>query len=423
MTSPKLPGPGTSTSPVAFPEIRVLNAPEELTAAAHVFRSAMVGLPALHVVDEGVLGRLFEPARAFGAFDRGELVGTTNSHASAIRVPGGFWLPQAAVTHVGVLPSHRRRGIAKAMLAAQLRQARMAGEPVATLRATEGRIYGNFGYGVATRVMDVDLVRSEARLRPGLEAAAIVSVEAADQCWERLRQIFEGQAGPRVGAVSRGAIWWRASLARVAIGPTRAYVAICGDARGDSGYVRYHAASGGDWFESKDRVVIVDDLVAHDARAYVALVGFLLDLDIAHRIVLPTRPLDDVLPLVLEDGRSMRVSAIRDETWLRLVDAEAAFAASSWAGAGADPVVLQIVDRLLPENTVKLRCTAEGIERATRTPDIVADIGSVSAAYLGGTRWGQLAEAGRLEVGDRSAVARLDRLMGSPVLPHGGTLF
>ncbi|TPI61470.1 GNAT family N-acetyltransferase [Mesorhizobium sp. B3-1-3] len=423
MKSGELPGPGAEP-PVPPVEIRVLHRTEHLVTAAHVFRAAMVGLPALHTIDDTVLKRLFEPARAFGAFDRGNLVGTTNSHASSIRVPGGHWVRQAAVTHVGVLPSHRRRGIAKALLVAQLRAARQAGEPIATLRATEGHIYGNFGYGIANRVMDVELDRSTAKLRPGLDRAQIVCVEPVDACWARLRKIFENHLAPRVAAVSRGDIWWCATLARMAHGPTRAYAAICGDAGGDTGYVRYHAASGGDWFESRNRAVIVDDLVAHDAQAYVALIGYLLDLDIAHRIALSTRPLDDVLPFLLEDSRSVRVSAVRDETWLRLVDAEAAFAASTFEDrAGVEPIVLEIVDRLLPENAVKLRFASGHVERVNCRADVIADISSASAAFLGGTRWWQLAESGRLQISDRLGVVRLDRLQDNLVSPFGGTSF
>ena len=64
-------------------------------------------------------------------------------------VPGGERVPTAAVTMVGVQPTHRRRGINTAMMAAILDQAEDRGEPVAALFASEGAIYGRFGYGLA----------------------------------------------------------------------------------------------------------------------------------------------------------------------------------------------------------------------------------------------------------------------------------
>src|SRR6266700_6342476 len=77
-----------------------------------------------------------------------DLVGTAGSYAFRLTVPGGE-LPAAGVTWVGVVPSHRRRGILTEFMRRQLEDTRDRGEPLAVLFASESAIYGRFGYGIA----------------------------------------------------------------------------------------------------------------------------------------------------------------------------------------------------------------------------------------------------------------------------------
>ncbi len=51
---------------------------------------------------------------------------------------------------VGVHPTHRRRGVLRSMMDAQLRDIHERGEPIAALWASEETIYGRFGYGLAS---------------------------------------------------------------------------------------------------------------------------------------------------------------------------------------------------------------------------------------------------------------------------------
>ena len=66
----------------------------------------------------------------------------------------------AGVTAVGVRPTHRRRGLLTRLMRAQLEALRDGGEAIAGLWASEARIYGRFGYGLATRVAQLE-VRTE----------------------------------------------------------------------------------------------------------------------------------------------------------------------------------------------------------------------------------------------------------------------
>ena len=73
-----------------------------------------------------------------------------------LTVPGAI-VPVAGVTAVGVVPGHTRRGHLRALMRRQLDDVHARGEAVAALWASEGAIYGRFGYGPATRVAGYEL--------------------------------------------------------------------------------------------------------------------------------------------------------------------------------------------------------------------------------------------------------------------------
>ncbi len=91
--------------------------------------------------------------------------------------------------------------------------------------------------------------------------------------------------------------------------------------------------------------------------------------------------------------------------------------------AGAESIVVEVVDPVLPDNTTRLRISRDGTERTNRSASASIDVAALSAAYLGGVRWWQLAQAGRLGTVDTSSVNALDTLFAVPSLPHSGTMF
>jgi GNAT superfamily N-acetyltransferase len=77
------------------------------------------------------------------------VLGVTGSFDFAMTMPGGSSLPIAGVTWVSVALTHRRRGILRALLAEQHREFVERGLAVSALTASEGSIYGRFGYGTS----------------------------------------------------------------------------------------------------------------------------------------------------------------------------------------------------------------------------------------------------------------------------------
>nr|WP_236571165.1 GNAT family N-acetyltransferase [Microbacterium hydrocarbonoxydans] len=80
-------------------------------------------------------------------------VATIDSWVTPLTVPGGESLPMWAISGVTVSATHRRRGIARALLEGELRAAASAGVPIAGLTVSEATIYGRYGFGSALPVV------------------------------------------------------------------------------------------------------------------------------------------------------------------------------------------------------------------------------------------------------------------------------
>jgi predicted acetyltransferase len=402
-------------------EVRALHTAEERLAALRLFRSAMVGLPALSDDDAMRLVATGEPGRAFGAFHEGLLIGTTESYAGTLTVPGGVRLPHAAVTHVGVKPSWSRRGVAKALLERQLREARAGGDVLASLRASTGGLYGRFGYGVATFSATIEIDTRQARLRVRAQPEAVELVPPGAE-WDTMRHVYRRHPPSRAGAISRPDYWWTHAELRQRGSATPVYVAAHAGVDGPDGYVRYRAGESDGWFSDRQRTLIVEDFVAESAQTAADLLGYLLSLDIAQRIVFPSAPVDEPLGWLLENCRDARVCATSDETWLRILDTRAALEARRY-GRAEGAAVIEVVDPLLDGNGGRFRVSAHGAEPASEPAQALLGVDTLAALFLGGVRWWQMVRAGRVEVRDAHAIDVLDALFACEPAPFCGTRF
>ncbi|GAA0678501.1 hypothetical protein GCM10010193_34980 [Kitasatospora atroaurantiaca] len=115
---------------------------------------------------------LTELDRSLAVRDGSTVVGGAGAFTFRIAVPGGAVVPAAGVTMVGVLPTHRRRGLLTAMMRRQLDDIHERGESLAVLTASEPAIYGRFGYGVGTWRMALTVPRGHLPVPPTTGAAS-----------------------------------------------------------------------------------------------------------------------------------------------------------------------------------------------------------------------------------------------------------
>jgi predicted acetyltransferase len=402
-------------------EIRVLDREDDLIAAANVFRAAMVGFPPMSDLPPGQITKLLDPGRTIGAFVGGELVGTADAATSTMTLPGGAIVSHAAVTHIGVLPSFTRKGVATGLIRHQLNDFASRGEAVASLRASEATIYERYGYGVASSAHSVEVLTARAAFRPGVGPGGPVRLVAGGEAWEILPRIYAANRPSRPGTIDRPGVWWEGVRLRTESSSGAWYVAVHGAPGAESGFVRYRPIDTDRWFVSDQRTIVVEDFFAPTTDAYLGLLRFLVGLDLVDRVTFWMLPVDTPLPSLFVDRRAAKVTAVHDETWLRVVDAETALASRSYVGDGA--VTVAVNDPLLPKNSASFAITGDGSELTTGPADLHVGIEGLGAALLGGATWRSLAVAGLARADNPAALATADRLFAVPDAPHAGTFF
>jgi predicted acetyltransferase len=343
---------------------------------------------------------ILDDARMFGAYDGDLLVGTTVGLPLHMTVPGST-LDVCGVTGVGVLPTHRRRGILSALMRHQLADLHERGaQPVAGLWATEPQIYPRYGFGFASRSLGIEVPRERAQLQPvpGAEDVSLRYVSPGDM-GAVAAHVFDREVSGRPGAFRRDARWWRRAAQDPAEGrdgasELRGVVAEC------SGEVVGYALfrTRGKWTPTGPHgTVMVKELYAADAASYARVMEFVLNQDLMAVTQLRNRPVDDPLLDMLADPRRASMD-INDALWIRLVDVDRALAARRYE-VPVD-VVLRVDDRVCPWNSGCWRVTGDRekatCERVDAEPDLDVAIDDLGAVYLGGRSLARLAAAGRV---------------------------
>jgi predicted acetyltransferase len=353
--------------------------------------------------------------RWFAAYDGERPVGTTTSFPFRLTVPGGE-LATGGVTWVGVLPSHRRRGILRELMKQQLEDLRDRGESLAVLYASEPLIYGRFGYGVAAPSvsMDGETARFSYRDDPGPTGA--VRIIDATEALQVLPQVYDSVCREVPGFVARNSdVWELTRLAdpehwRRGAGP-KFFAVIEFDGK-PVGYAIYRIKS--DWQDgfSQSQVKLVE-AIAVSPVATRELYRFLYGIDLVVRVQGRYDP-GSPLFLMVADPRSLHLK-FSEGLWLRLVDVEAALAGRTYAGDGT--VVVEVADLFCPWNAGRWRI-GKTVERTDDDADLELDTADLASAYLGAFDFNELAVAERVRELKPGALQRASDLFRTARPPY-----
>ncbi len=346
-------------------------------------------------------------------------VATFATWLSELTVPGGRAVPASAISSVTVAATHRRRGLARSLMAGELREAARAGLPVAMLTASEATIYGRFGFAAAAAAATW---RIDTRRAGWLSADApgridYVSREdarrIAPELHERIRLRLPGEV------IVPGPHWddmLRLRGDAEAAGAVRAI-----QYRDAAGEIQGLAAFTLDRTPPTPATLEVVFLYAATDDAYAALWHFLLEHDLVGTVVATERSTDEPLWWMIADQRAAEIR-LRDHQYVRIVDVAAALQARRYEQAGS--VVLDVTDPLgitsgryllevADDGTAQVRILGEA-EATGSVPLAFLGIAELSAIYLGGVRVRTLAAAGRIRT---DAVDRVDALFRGSVTP------
>jgi predicted acetyltransferase len=343
------------------------------------------------------------------------VLGVTGSFDFAMTMPGGSSLPIAGVTWVSVALTHRRRGILRALLAEQHREFVERGLAVSALTASEGSIYGRFGYGTTTLNRAAEIDRRRAVLRPDLPDTGGVRQASTEQVRTIAPDIHRRWAATAPGALSRDEGWWDYVLSDREWnrhGATALFHLVHAD--GYASYRRVH----------DDRACELVELFAATPEAHRELWRTLLAMDLVETVRTRSLPLDDPLPLLLTDPRQVRTTGLDDGMWLRVLDVPAALSARPYR-IELD-VVLDVDDPFLDRGgRFRLRGGPEGAtcEPTSDSADLRIAVRALGPLLLGGQPPLPLATAGLIEAAEPAVLERIDTAFGTDRLPRHGSGF
>ncbi len=293
--------------------------------------------------------------RWFAAYDGGRPVGTATSFPFRLTVPGGE-LAAGGVTWVGVLPSHRRRGILRELMKRQLEDLRDRGEPLAILYSSEPLIYGRFGYGVAAPSVEMDGETARFAYRDDPGPTGSVRIIDAEEALRVLPPVYDAVRGEVPGFVARDSEVWK--LTRLA----------------DPEHWRRGAGP-----------------------KFFAVIEF------------------DGKPVGYAIYRSSLHLKVFEGLWLRFVDLEAALAGRTYVGD--DAVVVDVRDAFCPWNAGRWRI-GPTVERTDDEAELELDTTDLASAYLGAFTFNELGAAQRVRELKPGALQRATDLFRTSRPPY-----
>jgi predicted acetyltransferase len=352
---------------------------------------------------------LLPAERMHAAWENGSVVGGAGAFAFNLSVPGGD-LPTAGVSVVGVYPTHRRRGVLRSLMRAQLDAAHERGEPLAALWASEETIYGRFGYGLAAFCGEIDLAHEYTAFVQSFEPEGTIRFLEPDDAREVLQPVYERVRAQWPGMFSRNDLWWEnrelkdPEERREGAGPKR-WVAY--ERNGSiEGYAAYRHKPDFEAGSSAAELRVVEALGATPV-ALRDLWGYLLAIDWKARVKTFLIPPDHPLFLLLATPRRMRYR-MGDGIWVRLVDVGAALSGRRYAADGS--VVFEVRDEFCTWNDGRWKVEDGTAERTDDAADVALSAQSLGSAFLGGVSFSSLARAGRAEELNDGALMRADAL-------------
>lgn len=346
-------------------------------------------------------------------------VATMDTYPSTINTGHGHLEPATFITDVTVRASHRRRGLLRTLMTNTLTRSKEEGLAFAALTATEGSIYGRFGYGISTRDQSVEIV-VDGRFKLNHAPSGTVSMADPLAIDDLRLKVFSEFHRARRGSHNRQP--WHVDYASGRWdpqkgGPNRRVRSIVhhNDDGEPDGVVSYQIDKD---FGSQ---ITILDMVATTPDAEVALWEFLASVDLIEMIKAPKVDPATPLPWAVEDPRVVKFTRHIDLGWLRILDVKKAMAVRGWDHQGS--VTFHVVDPMgYAEGTWQVDVEAPGAPATVTKVDDSTDAATLDVAALGSLYFGMgrgfsLAAAHRI-TGTDEQIAAVDRMFSTVDVAH-----
>jgi len=366
--------------------------------------------------------RILPPERVHAAFEGEIAVAGSAAYAFDLTVPGAQ-VKASGITIVGVLPTHRRRGLLQEIIRAHIDAAHVRGEPVAVLWPSEDAIYNQFGFGMAALAAEIDVPRERAAAYGHVEVPGTVRIVPLAEAEPLVAPVYARVARDTPGMFARSSAWWQDRLLtdhpwrRLGGGALQCVVLEIDGAPAAFAFYRVNVA-----FEhgSSTGNIFVVEAMGDSPRAQHAIWRYLLNIDWLARVKASFLPVDHPLLLSVAEPRRLGFR-IREGIAVRLIDVGAALSARSYASD--DSVVIDVADKFCPWNAGRWRVTRGGTSRTETEADLACEVNSLGCTYLGGFTFAQLARALRVRELRKGALARADAMFYTDRAPWCPELF
>jgi predicted acetyltransferase len=305
-------------------------------------------------------------------------------------------VPMGGIAAVATDPAYRRRGFAGELMRDALRTMRERGTHLSLLHPFAQAFYRVYGWELATEAIEYTLKPTD--LPTSGEQRRVRAYREEDL--PVMMELLEGEAARLSCCVRRSEGRWRDVLGR------KDWRAAVYERDGRlEGYILYKMSEWRD--RDPRRTLTVEDLVWDTVGAREALVSFLgaqdpLVFEIEHSTP-RGEPLHPYLP------SSYVRAEVEPEFMLRLVDVEGAL--SHLSRAPAAPLVLEVSDDVVPENTGSYTVGSGEVVRGAEAEERVAlDVRQLAQLYAGYLPAAQLARHGLVEPGTPGALELLGEL-------------
>jgi predicted acetyltransferase len=300
--------------------------------------------------DISVFKKKVQLDRMHGAFEGDAFVGTAGVYPFNLRIPGGD-IAAAGVTMVGVLPSHRRRGILRRLMRTQIDDIHARGEPIALLWASEESIYQRFGYGLAADHGRISIERSKTAFLNDSGPVGRMRMVTRDDALKILPSVYERIRASTYGMYERTPTWWETHTLfdpeHMRFGASPLFIAVFELDGAPEGYATYSLRPR--WADDSTPTgkVEVHEALGTSPTATREVWRYLFGIDLMDKITGSYLPADFPLLRMMLEPRRLRF-ALSDSLWLRVVDVEKALVARSYAAD--ESVVFDLTDEFCPWN-------------------------------------------------------------------------
>lgn len=294
---------------------------------------------------------------------------------------------------------------------AQLAKARSQSKPVAILWASEGSIYGRYGFGPAARRLRLTLERPKTELRDATVSGPLRMVQR-QEALQLFPKIYQRVSDSRPGLITRDPVAWEVLTAddnpHLPAEEAHHYFVVHG-AEPD-GYVIYRVRPGKSSL-GVEATAVVTELLADTPRSVNDLWRYCLSLDLIPRVEARLRRIDEPLLWMASDPQAIEVMWATS-IWARVLDVTVALQSRRYQRDGQ--MVLEVLDPVFPRlgGTFRLRVRNGGAtcEPTTDRPDLRLGIAELSCGYLGQLCFGAMARAGLLHQARAGRAREMDQL-------------